>query len=174
MWFATNACSPRTKCCLLADGGSVGLTSGRTPLRDQLGLNDPDAVTAADNRRAEKVPVMPAALPLEHTPHRRMLQHLRWQVSTCRCRFPVPCTRSQCSAQLGADPVWPACRSGSNSCGTSSGVTFRDCLRPPTCIRSAQTISNSKTLQPLMVTALDSRKHSDALETSAGSCLLLP
>ena len=33
----------------------MGLTPGRTPLRDQLGLNDPDAATAAENRRAEKV-----------------------------------------------------------------------------------------------------------------------
>lgn len=36
-------------------GGGVGLTPGRTPLRDQLGLNDPDAAIAAENRRAEKV-----------------------------------------------------------------------------------------------------------------------
>lgn len=28
---------------------------GRTPLRDQLGLNDPDAAIAAETRRAEKV-----------------------------------------------------------------------------------------------------------------------
>ncbi len=31
------------------------MTPGRTPLRDQLGLNDPDAAAAAENRRAEKV-----------------------------------------------------------------------------------------------------------------------
>jgi hypothetical protein len=31
------------------------MTPGRTPLRDQLGLNDPDAATASDGRRAEKV-----------------------------------------------------------------------------------------------------------------------
>lgn len=42
-------------CSLLAGGGGAGLTPGRTPLRDQLGLNDPDAATAAENRRAEKV-----------------------------------------------------------------------------------------------------------------------
>jgi hypothetical protein len=43
------------KACSPAGGGGVGLTPGRTPLRDQLGLNDPDAATAAENRRAEKV-----------------------------------------------------------------------------------------------------------------------
>ena len=31
------------------------MTPGRTPLRDQLGLNDPDSAIAAENKRAEKV-----------------------------------------------------------------------------------------------------------------------
>lgn len=52
--------------CLVAGGGGggVGLTPGRTPLRDQLGLNDPDAV-AAENRRAEKVSFMHACMPAD-------------------------------------------------------------------------------------------------------------
>lgn len=36
-------------------GGRGSVTPGRTPLRDQLGLNDPDAALASDSRRAEKV-----------------------------------------------------------------------------------------------------------------------
>lgn len=36
-------------------GGRGSVTPGRTPLRDQLGLNDPDATLASHSRRAEKV-----------------------------------------------------------------------------------------------------------------------
>lgn len=43
-----------------------GVMPGRTPLRDQLGLNDPDAAIAAESRRAEKVLIccLPKPVPL--------------------------------------------------------------------------------------------------------------